>query len=68
MMARPESGRAIETRGRLVFHRAARRICLTQVWVAGTSMHSEVVGRPNPVAELTKRVEPAGSAVELALK
>jgi hypothetical protein len=68
MMARPESGGAIETRGRLVFHRAARRIYLTQVWVAGTSMHSEVVGRPKPVAELTKRVEPAGSAVELALK
>jgi hypothetical protein len=68
MMVRPESGRAIETRGRLVFHRAAGRTYLTQVWIAGTSMHSEAVGRPKPASELAKRVEPAGSTAELALK
>jgi hypothetical protein len=68
MMVRPESGRVIETRGRLVFHRAAGRTYLTQVWVAGTSMHSEVVGRSKPEAELVNKGQAPVSTFELALK
>ena len=68
MMVRPEPGRAIETQGRLVFHRAAGRTYLTQVWIAGTSMHSEVVGRPKPVAELANKGQAPVSTFELALK
>jgi len=42
LMVRPEAGPAIETRGRLIFHQEGSRKYLAQVWIAGTSMHSEV--------------------------
>jgi hypothetical protein len=42
LMARPESGQTIETRGRLVFHLEGPQKYLAQVWIAGTSMHSEM--------------------------
>lgn len=67
MMVRPEAGAAVETQGRLVFHRAAGRTYLTQVWMAGTSMHSEVVGRPKPSSELAKGKQPVAT-FELAMK
>ena len=68
MMVRPEAGRAIETRGRLVFHRVAGHSYLTQVWIAGTSVHSEVVGHPKPPSELAQKGQPLESTFELALK
>ena len=46
VMVCPESGQIIETRGRLVFQRHDGRLFLKQVWIAGTSMHSEL-GTPH---------------------
>jgi hypothetical protein len=68
MMVRPEAGPAIETQGRLVFHRVGGRAYLTQVWMAGTSVHSEVVGHPKPASELAHKGQPPVSTFELALK
>jgi hypothetical protein len=68
LMVRPESGPAIETRGRLVFQRYERHVYLRQVWSPGTSMHSELVVRPTLEESLAKQIPPGGSSVEVALK
>lgn len=68
LMVRPESGRVIESQGRLVFHRDGRRNYLTQVWIAGTNIHSELVAHPTLEQKLAKSTPPAGSTFEVALK
>jgi hypothetical protein len=68
LMVRSESGPAIETRGRLVFQRYGTHAYLRQVWSSGTSMHSELVVRPNLEESLAKQIPPAGSSFEVALK
>ena len=68
LMVRPEAGSAIETRGRLVFHQEGSRKYLAQVWIAGTSMHSEVAVQHKPDRTLAKRSAPQVSSIEVALK
>jgi hypothetical protein len=68
LMVRPDEGRAIETRGRLVFHQEGQRKYLTQVWVDGTSMHSEMAVQHKPERELAAGPASAGSTFELAIK
>ena len=67
LMVRPEDGPTIETLGRLVFHQEGSRKYLAQVWIAGTSLHSEMAIQHKPGRELAKS-KPAPSTIELALK
>jgi hypothetical protein len=68
LMVRPDdSGRMTDT-GRLVFQRYGRRNYLKQVWIGGTSRHSELVVRPRVEQELAKRIPQAGSSFQVALK
>ena len=64
-MVRPESGQAIETRGRLVFHLEGPQKYLALVWIAGTSMHSEMAVHHKQENELAKS-NIAPSTIELA--
>jgi hypothetical protein len=66
-MVRPESGQAIETRGRLVFQQEGPKKYLAQVWIAGTSMHSEMAVQRKQENERAKN-NTAPSTIELALK
>ena len=68
LMVRPEAGQAIETRSRLVFQQDGSRKYLAQVWIAGTSMHSEMVVQHKPEQTLGKKNTPVGSTIEVALK
>jgi hypothetical protein len=42
LIVHPEAGAAVETRSRMIFHQAGSKKFLPQVWIAGTSMHSEM--------------------------
>ena len=68
LLVRPEEGQAMETRGRLVFHQQGTRKYLTQVWIAGTSKHSEITVPRKPERELAKSRATADSTFELAIK
>ena len=65
LMVRPEAGQAIETRGRLVFQLEGSRKYLAQVWIAGTSLHSEMAVQHKRESESAKSKV---TTVELALK
>ena len=65
LMVRPEAGQAIETRGRLVFQQEGSRKYLAQVWIAGTSLHSEMAVQHKRERE---SAENKVTTVELALK
>jgi hypothetical protein len=67
LIVRPETGSAIETRGRLVFQLEGSRRYLAQVWIAGTSSHSELVIQHKPERERAKS-NTAPSTIEFALK
>ena len=54
LMVRPEAGQAIETRGRLVFQQEGSRKYLAQVWIAGTSLHSEMAVQHKRESESAK--------------
>lgn len=56
LMVRPEQGNVIETRGRFVFMMEGSRYYLARVWIAGSSVHSEMVvqHRPERVQELAE--------------
>ena len=68
LMVRPEAGQAIETRGRLVFQQDGSRKYLAQVWIAGTSLHSEMAVQHKRESELAKGKGTPASTFELALK
>lgn len=68
VMVRPESGQIIETQGRLVFQRHDGQLFLKQVWIAGTSMHSELYVNTKPERTLAKEIQPPDSTFELAFK
>ena len=68
LLVRPEEGRVIETQGRLIFRRDGGRNYLTQVWIAGTNVHSELAVRPSPERAFAKTVAPQESSFEVALK
>jgi len=65
LMVRPEEGQAIETRGRLVFQQEGSRKYLAQVWIAGTSLHSEMAVQHKRERESAKD---SVTTVELALR
>jgi hypothetical protein len=68
LMVRPEAGLAIETRGRLTFLKEGSRKYLAQVWIAGTSLHSEMAVQHKPEHEFAKSDATPPSTLELALK
>jgi hypothetical protein len=68
VMVRPESGRGIETRSHVVFYRNGTRRYLTQVWFAGSSLHSEMALQPKRERELRTRQGTPSSTIELAMK
>jgi hypothetical protein len=68
LLVRPEEGRVIETQGRLIFRRDGGRNDLTQVWIAGTNIHSELDVRPSTERVFAKEVKPQDSSFEVALK
>lgn len=67
LMVRPEAGPAVETRGRLTFHQEGSRKYLAQVWIAGTSMHSEMAIQQKPERKLAKS-NSTPSTIEFAIK
>ena len=67
LMVRPEAGPAVETRGRLTFHQEGSRKYLAQVWIAGTSTHSEMAIQQKPERKLAKS-NTTPSTIEFALK
>ena len=48
LAVRPEEGQSSETRSRFVFLHEGSRYYLARVWVAGTSLHSEMVTQHRP--------------------
>ena len=67
LMVRPEPGAAIETRGRLIFHQDGSKKYLAQVWIAGTSMHSEMAVQHKQERTMAGRAALA-STIEIAMK
>ena len=68
LMVRLEGGRAVQTRGRLVFHHDETGNLLTQVWIAGTTIHSELMAQPKLQQTAAKNDRSAGSTIEVALR
>lgn len=68
LLVRPEEGRVIETKGRLIFRHDGGRNYLTQVWIAGTNVHSELAVRLKPERAFAKGVALPDSSFEVALK
>ncbi len=68
LMVRPEAGPAIETRGRLTFLQEGSRKYLAQVWIAGTSMHSEMAVQHKPERTQATKNTPGVSTIEVAFK
>jgi len=60
LMVRPEQGQVIETRGRFVFLQDGSRYYLARVWMAGSSVHSEMAAqhRPESASELAQAPSP----------
>jgi hypothetical protein len=68
LMVRPEAGLAIESRGRMVFQQDGSQKYLAQVWIAGTSLHSEMAVQHKRETESAKSKAAPASTVEVALK
>ncbi len=68
LMVRLEGGRAVQTQGRLVFHHDETGNSLTQVWIAGTTIHSELMVQPKLQQTAAKNDPSAGSSIEVAIK
>jgi hypothetical protein len=68
LMVRPEAGWAIETRGRLVFRQEGSKKYLSQVWIAGSSIHSEMATQHKPERTVAKGSAPTVSNFEIAMK
>lgn len=64
-MVHPTEGQILESPGRLVFVRVGQQFQLNQVWIAGKSMHSELVVQHKADQELVSG-RTADSTVELA--
>lgn len=67
LMVRPEVGTTIQPRSRLTFRQEGSRKYLTEVWIGGLSMHSEMAIRHKPQRNLGKK-DTAPSTIQLALK
>jgi hypothetical protein len=68
VMIRPEQGRALESRSRLVFDRDGNQNYLTQVWIPNTNIYSELTAKPRFNQELAKQAHPAAFTIEVATK
>ena len=68
LMVRLEAGRVAETRGRLVFHHDETGNSLLQVWIAGTTVHTELMVQPKLQQASAKNSPSTGSSIEVALK
>ena len=66
LMIRRDEDRSVDTRSRLVFQRDETASHLTQVWIAGTSYHSELAFQPKP-GQLMAKNSPVAT-FEIALK
>ena len=66
LMIRRDEDRSVDTRSRLVFQRDETASHLTQVWIAGTSYHSELAFQPK-AGQLMAKNSPAAT-FEIALK
>jgi len=64
---RPEQQRAIESHGRLIFHRCGGHMDLTEFHVPGTNLYSETI-TPNRVKKAEAKTCPATDAVFLAAR
>ncbi|HTV56067.1 MAG TPA: hypothetical protein VMI06_14285 [Terriglobia bacterium] len=67
LMVRLEAGRTVQTRGRLVFHHDETGNSLMQVWIAGTTVHTELMVQPKLKQAVAKNVLPE-STVEVGMK
>jgi len=67
IMVRPDSGQSNKGTSRLTFHREAGQTYLTQVWVEGKNLHSELISHPKPQRELAKLLPP-DATFEIATK
>jgi hypothetical protein len=67
LMVRVETGSVVETRGRLVFHLSQTENTLMQVWVPGTTVHSELTVQPK-LQRLVAKNGPPVSTSEVAMK
>lgn len=68
LMVRPDQGRAIESQGRLIFRRVAGRNYLQQVYMAGTSSHSELTVHAKPEQHYASNGWPSTATFEVAMK
>jgi hypothetical protein len=68
LIVRPDQGRAIETRGRLVFLHDGTGYSLIQVWIAETDIHSELAVQPKLQKAMAKNGRQTGSSIEVAMK
>ena len=68
LLVRPESEQNVETRGHLIYFHPGTRYYLTQVRMAGSSVHSELIGQPRLERELAAHTPIAESTVEIALR
>jgi hypothetical protein len=68
LLVRPESEHHLEAGGRLVFFHPGTRYWLTQVRIAGSSVHSELIEQPRLERELAVQTPTAEQTVEIALR
>jgi len=66
LMVRLEAERDVETRGRLVFHISQTENTLMQVWIPGTTIHSELMVQPKLQQLVAKNNDE--STFEVAMK
>lgn len=68
LLVRPEYRLEPQSRGKIVFQRNGGAFYLTQVWLPGSTEHSEMIGHPKPGQIVAKNDASATSTVEIALR
>ena len=68
LLVRPQTERAIETQGRLVFQRFGLHNYLSQVWIAGTNVHSELIQKHAEQSPKLGKTSSQPGLVEVAIK
>jgi hypothetical protein len=68
LMVRSEWGYAVQTRGRLVFLHDETGNSLMQVWIPGTTLHSELTVQRKLKQSVAKNGPSAGSSIVVAMK
>lgn len=65
VLTRTDSYTPNKAGSRLTFHREAGQTYLSQIWVAGSSNHTELISHPKPQRELASLSQP-DATIELA--